>query len=152
MARPPALCSPRPFGERVRAALKGTLADLRYLVRYISLGPANVAVNFSVFWVLYHVFDVWYMIAAALGFAARFLFKFFALHLWVFGHAKGAVLPRFMRFALIDLTLYLIGTPLLYFLVEWGGLPPPLSLILAISILYLVGLVGLSASFKQDNV
>ncbi len=122
---------------RLTHAWRVTSTDSVFLARYVLVGMGNVTLNFGVFWVLYHFFGVWYVLASLIGFLARFIFKFFALRIWVFGHrTRYAIARHVIGFSLLEAGGYLLGLPLLVFLVEWVHLPPPLGVIATISILY----------------
>jgi len=142
---------PRLFDRLVNAGQR-LFSDRTFLRRYVIVGIGNVSINFGVFWILYHFFDAWYVLASIVGFFTRFLFKFTALRFWVFNHrSRQRIGTHFVQFSLLEGVSYLAGLPLLVFLVEWVHLPPPAGVVLTIAALYLFSMSMARLIFRKDT-
>jgi putative flippase GtrA len=127
-------------------------SDRTFIRRYFIVGVGNLSINFGVFYVLYHFLDVWYVLAALIGFTTRFIFKFVSLRFWVFGHkTTKSVVSHFIYFSLLEAGSYVLSLPFLVLLVEWLHFPPPAGVILTIITFYVFGMLMARLIFKTNK-
>ncbi len=101
-------------------------AHRSYLARYYTMAFGGVILNFGTFWILYHVFSVWYLAAAVCAFVVRFLFKFTSIRTWLFldPHAPDTLGTHSGYFFVLELSSLAVSSLLLVTLVDGLGFPP----------------------------
>ena len=124
-------------------SLRELVSDRRFTSRYVVMGFGSSALNLGVFWILYNVVHTWYLAAALVAYSARFVVKFVAVRLWLFGERVSRDLKEhFARYALLEFSYLTASLILLSFLVDREGYPPFLSLCLVIGVLYITGAIA----------
>lgn len=102
--------------------------DFLQLVKFGIVGVIGVSINYSIFFILYHFFSVYYILSSALGFIIGifivfFLNKFFTFSIKDNSHAKIMII----KYYILNLLLAGLGMIILYFLVDLFGMNPYIS-------------------------
>ncbi|MDB5245404.1 MAG: GtrA-like protein [Parcubacteria group bacterium] len=124
-----------------------------YLARYYVMALGGVVINFGTFWILYHVFSVWYLEAAVGAFAFRFLFKFITIRTWLFldPHAPKTFRIHSAYFLTLELSSLAVSSLLLVTLVEGLRFPPFGALVGIVAVMSAGNAVLTKTFFRPRN-
>lgn len=113
------------------------LSDWRLLARYFASGLAGAVSNLTVYSGLVKIFDVWYLLSAAVAFLVALVVSFLLQKLWTFKDSRREVLVfQGSWYLIIALAMLALNLITLSFLIEVLALPKILAQAIA--------LVGLS--------
>lgn len=128
-------------------------SDVLYVSRYLALGVLSTVLNFGVFWLLYEVFEVWYLAATAIAFVVRFGVKFLLVRSWLFGEAvPGSVARQGAWFTLLEAVFLAASLFLMTFLVETVRFPPLWALVVTSFVTSMSALVITRYVFRPVTV
>jgi putative flippase GtrA len=92
--------------------------NLRQVATYTVIGSFAVLLDLTLFYIFVNLFNIWYILAAALSFTILAIITFYLHKNFSFRHKGGHNKLRFIIFFLIASGSLLFGSLLLYILVD----------------------------------
>lgn len=125
------------------------------LIKFAIVGVIGVSINYSIFFVLYHFFSVYYIVSSALGFIIGIFFVFFLNKLFTFSIKDNSrTKVMIVKYYILNLSLAGLGMIILYCFVDLLKLNPYISngvMLLIISLFHFIGSRLLIFNQKPDN-
>jgi len=115
----------------------------KQFIKFAMVGVIGVSTNYSIFFILYAVFSVYYIVASAAGFILGILLVFFLNKKFTF-NVKGTshIKSMLIKYYAVNVGSTLVGLALLSFLVEILGINVYLSNFLIIGVTTFINFFG----------
>ena len=100
------------------------MSRLSQIGRFCLGGGAGVIVYYATLTLLTEIFGIWYIASAVVAWVLNYCVNFTIQKFWTFRNMdRQKARHQLVLYFAMSVGFLVIGTPLLYALVEWGGLP-----------------------------
>jgi putative flippase GtrA len=114
---------------------------VKQFLRFAVVGVSNTLLTLAVYTLLVQVFDVWYLLASAIGFVAGAVNGFLLNRSWTFrGHRGDALTP--VRWGVVQTCGLALNEALLYLWVDGAGVDKLVAQALAIAIVVVLTFIA----------
>jgi len=107
--------------------------SVRQFMKFCIIGSTNVAIDFSIYFILTRLFKIYFIIANVGSFLCAITWSFYMNKRWTFRHAlSGDMKKKYIKFFIVNAIGVTLQTLILYILVTFGEMHDLLSKCIAI--------------------